>query len=114
MKMRIFFSLPLLLLLAEASAVDPTRPPTPAEIAAWLRGEQVEASAAPTVFQLQSVLLSDQRRIAVINGQRLSVGDEVDGARVKEINAGRVVLEHNGEHLFLSISVRSHGDMDRE
>jgi len=113
MKALILLFLPFLL-LAEAFAADPTRPPTQAEIAAWLRGEQVESSAAPTVFQLQSVLLSSQRRIAIINGERVSVGDAVDGAMVRAIDAGRVVLDHNGETLSLSISVRSHGDIERE
>lgn len=114
MKTLFMLSLPLLLMLNEAHAADPTRPPTQAEIEAWLRGGQVESSAAPTVFELQSVLLSSQRRIAIINGQRVSVGDEIDGALVRAIDAGRVVLDHQGESLSLSISVRSYGDIERE
>jgi len=114
MKTLLMLSLPLLLLLTAAQAADPTRPPTQAEIEAWLRGGQVESSAAPTVFQLQSVLLSSQRRIAIINGERVSVGDEIDGAIVAAIDAGRVILDHDGKTLSLSISVRSHGDIERE
>src|SRR6056297_788463 len=101
MKRLIALTFSLFLLAFDVAAADPTRPPSAAEIEAWLRGETVAQAEAEVVYQLQSVLLSDQRRIAVINGQHLTIGDAIDGARVDTIEAGRVVLEYNGESLPL-------------
>jgi len=42
---------------------------------------------------LQTVLISEQRRAAVISGRVLSVGDTVSGYRLAEIREGEVVME---------------------
>ncbi|NBB91655.1 MAG: GspB domain-containing protein, partial [Gammaproteobacteria bacterium] len=54
-------------------------------------------------FRLQSILLAPERRIAIIDGQRLRVGDRLDNAEVRAIEPGRVVLERAGERIELNI-----------
>lgn len=66
-----------------AAFPDPTRPAsfTPA------------ASAAPAGRpRLESVLIAPDRRIAVISGQRVQVGDRIYGAEVVSITESAVVL----------------------
>jgi|GEM_PF-719325 len=87
-------------LLAEER--DPTRPPSRAEIEAWFgTGPQVR-DAAP--FRLQSILLSPTRRVALIDDQRLRVGERIGTARVMSIEPGRVVLEQDGNSIVLEIA----------
>ena len=75
---------------------DPTRPPTgvvssrPATRAAGL--------------QLQSVLVSDQRRVAMIDGQRVQVGDLVGEARVLEIGLSGVRLRRPDGEIVLTLT----------
>lgn len=42
--------------------------------------------AGSTNWVLQSTLIADDRRIAVINGEAVMVGDRINGARVLEID----------------------------
>lgn len=46
------------------------------------------------VWTLESTLADSKRIIAIINGQQVSVGDEVDGAYVMHINHQYVTLKH--------------------
>jgi MSHA biogenesis protein MshK len=46
-----------------------------------------------TGWALHSTLVGPERRGAVINGQRVQVGDRIDGARVARIEAGEVLLD---------------------
>ncbi len=108
----------LIIMLLTASAAgharddvpDPTRPPTQAEIDAWF-GTGTDAGArAP--FQLQSILLASQRRIAIIDGQRLREGERIDNAEVSLIEAGRVILQRDGETIELNIDTHLTNDND--
>ena len=65
---------------------DPTRPPT-APLAATDAGADTAAS------QLQSVLISPDRRLAVINGKTVALGDRVGDATLTQINETGVVLK---------------------
>ena len=66
-----------------ASFPDPTRPAT----------FTPSAAASPAGRpRLESVLIAPDRRIAVISGQRVQVGDRVYGAEVVSITEGAVVL----------------------
>lgn len=87
------------------SADDPTRPPSPAEIQAWFAGDSGDGRSAES-WTLQSVLIADTRKVAVINDQRVQVGDSVGGADVVDIEPGRVVLAHDGEQISLTIDNR--------
>lgn len=72
--------------VAQENLPDPTRPPS--SFAVGGMGSPA-ASSGPV---LQSVLISSGRRIAVINGQTVHVGDKVGEARVAKISEGEVVL----------------------
>lgn len=65
---------------------DPTRPPA----AMNTGGEPVQA--APSAPVLQSILISQSRRQAIINGQTVKVGDSVGEAKVVKITDNEVVL----------------------
>lgn len=112
--MRLNWITPLMMLpafvLANGELRDPTRPPTQAEIEAWF-GNGHESGQRPA-FHLQSILLAPERRIAVIDGQRLRLGETVDNAEVKAIEPGRVVLERNGERIELTIETHLTNDND--
>lgn len=82
---------------AEAAVPDPTRPATAAEVRAW-SGRGGERFSA---WRLESVLIADSRRVAVINGDRVGVGDLVNGAEVVAIDAGRVTLRTGGREIEL-------------
>jgi hypothetical protein len=49
------------------------------------------------VWRLQSIILRTGHPLAMINGQTVHVGDEVDGGRVLEIGPQAVVVEWGGE-----------------
>jgi len=68
--------------------VDPTRPPD-----APLSADSAGAAGTRQGPRLQSVLVSDNgRRVAVIDGQTVRVGDRVGGASVASIAGTSVVL----------------------
>ncbi len=76
---------------AEAQVlVDPTRPP-----ASVAKPGAVED--APVGTQLQSVLISTRRRLAVINGTTVALGDMIGEARVVKITETEVVLKTGEE-----------------
>ena len=71
---------------------DPTRPP-------GVSADGGEAGDAPklAVPQLQSILISPQRKLAVIDGQTLAPGDRFGGATLVSISVGSVVLRRGAE-----------------
>ena len=50
-----------------------------------------------TTFNVSAIFVSQQRRIAIVNGQRVTVGDHVDGATVLEILRDRLRLNLHGK-----------------
>ncbi|MEX2500526.1 MAG: hypothetical protein WD397_16795 [Wenzhouxiangellaceae bacterium] len=95
--------LPCLTLIAAgpllAQVDDPTRPPTASELAAW----HGQPAAEAVQWQLQSVLISGQRRVAIINGKRAIVGQLIDGARVRAIEPTHAIIQTDTDTLTLSI-----------
>ncbi|NIR58006.1 MAG: general secretion pathway protein GspB [Gammaproteobacteria bacterium] len=79
-----------------ADLTDPTRPPTPSRAP--------NETAPAQSFHLSSTLIAPGRRVAVINGERVGVGERVDGARVLAIENGRVQLRYRGERRSLSLA----------
>lgn len=67
---------------------DPMRPPAAAEASA-LQG----AGAAPAAARLQSVLISPGRRVAVIDGRVVRLGERVGDATLVAISESQVVLQ---------------------
>lgn len=76
---------------ATAEMIDPTRP-----------GGGPVARAAPA-HGLQSTLVSAERRLAVIDGKRVGIGDKIGGASVVEIGPYHVVLKRGMERSTLKL-----------
>jgi MSHA biogenesis protein MshK len=69
---------------------DPTRPPANA------LGTAKPVAAKPASrnrLVLQTVVISEQRRTAVINGRVMSVGDTISGFTVAKIREAEVVMK---------------------
>jgi MSHA biogenesis protein MshK len=62
-------------------------------------------NSAVVVLQLNSILISQQRRLAVINGQSLRQGDDIKGTgfRVTAIDAHSVRVQSNQTTRVLSL-----------
>jgi len=75
---------------------DPTQPPGPVTQAR-------AAPSRPTGPVLQSTLVSPQRRVAIISGKRVQVGDTVNGATVTEISQYEVRLRQGGRETTLRL-----------
>jgi MSHA biogenesis protein MshK len=77
---------------------DPTRPPS---------AEAAEEGGTPASIRLQSVLISGRRKIAVINGETVSLGGKVGDATLVGVEATDVTLDRNGQretvHMFSGI-----------
>ena len=70
---------------------DPTRPWSARSVAAAVTGNTTSS------FRVTAIFTSEKRRIAIVNGQRVSEGDQVDGATVVEILADDLRLDLNGK-----------------
>ncbi len=71
--------------------VDPTRPPNASAASA------PAGAAGPAAMQLQSVLISPGRKVAVINGETVLVGGHFGDATLVRIEATRVTLRRGDE-----------------
>lgn len=93
---------------AQSGLGDPTRPTSLAEP----DGARTRAAAQPR-WRLQSTLISDDRKVAVINGRTVAPGEQIDGATLLEIRGDGVTLQQDGQKLVLRlpgrIDVRSGG-----
>jgi len=78
---------------------DPTAPLPRSERVA---GSSGVARQAPT-WQLQSIMIGTDRRIAVINGEVARVGMQVDGATVLTIDPASVLVDAGGRRLRLRL-----------
>ncbi len=90
----------LLLTAAPASALDdPMRPPS------FDPGGRVgSAPAGPSGFSLTSTLVSPDRRVAVINGRTLAVGERIGGAEIIEILPDRVRIRRGKKESTLTLA----------
>ena len=82
---------------AQTGIGDPTRPTSlsePAEAAAAAQGPR---------WRLQSTLVADSRRLAVINGRSVPQGGRIDGATVVEVRQDGVTLEVEGQRIRLRL-----------
>lgn len=85
---------------------DPTRP--------YDRAAAPPAVPGAPRYVLTGVLVSDRRRVAVINGGLFAEGDRVDGARVERIEPHRVHLSRDGNEWIVALrpSGRSGGETE--
>ena len=70
---------------------DPTRPYSAQAI--------VSPGSGTTAFNVSAIFVSKTRRIAILNGQRVTEGDSINGAIVVEINKDALRLNLNGKEL---------------
>jgi MSHA biogenesis protein MshK len=68
---------------------DPTRPYTP----------PAQSGIAQKQFVVNAIFVSEDRRIAIINGKLVTQGDAVDGAEVIEILNDSVRLDNHGKSI---------------
>lgn len=91
------FYLALLLSLSPVAAAenmsDPMRPP--------MGGAAVERSSGEPRWQVTGILISPERRLAMINNRLIGVGGRVDGARVRNIYSNSVELDIGGRTVLL-------------
>lgn len=99
MKLRLAASIALMITLsalAHAQTLsDPTRPPN-----APAAGP---GDAGPVGTQLQSVLISQGRRLAIINGNTVALGEMVGEAKVVKITETEVVLQKGNDKEVLTL-----------
>jgi len=74
---------------------DPTRPN--------LAGPAVTAAAAAPVFKVTAIFISEQRRVAVVNGKLVAEGDTVDGATVTDVQTGAIRIQHLSKETTLRL-----------
>ena len=72
---------------------DPFMPP------GWNESSAPAETVNESAWTLQSTLTSNGRRVAIINGRAVRVGDRVGGARVLKVQRGSARLDYNG-HRF--------------
>jgi MSHA biogenesis protein MshK len=86
---------------AQAQALqDPTRPPAAAALSS---GTRAPAPAGP---RLQSILVAREaggRRLAVIDGEAVRLGEQFHGARLARIGDNEVELVRGGERQVLRL-----------
>ena len=75
---------------------DPTRPYSAKPVAEPTTVKGI-ATAKATRFSVSAILVSQKRRVAIVNGKRVSEGDQVDGATVVKILADRLRLDLDGK-----------------
>ena len=78
---------------------DPMRPsglPAPAEAG-------TPGKAPPAELRLQAIKREGRHHLAVINGQIVRVGDEVDGIKITAISAGSVMINVEGKSSVLKL-----------
>ena len=73
--------------------VDPTRP----------LGDLSTSHIAPSDLVVTSVMITEKRRVAVINGEQVSEGQEIGGAKVVGIQPGKVILLRAGRSEELKV-----------
>lgn len=83
---------------AQQGLGDPTRPTSMAEPEPVARAVQ----SGPR-WRLQSTLVAESRRLAVINGRTVAQGERIDGATVREVRQEGVTLDVDGRQVELRI-----------
>lgn len=81
-----------------AELKDPTRP------SYYSVGDSAYLQQLQKDYRLHSVLVSDTRRLAVINGKRVREGDQVDQAIVKKISRSGVKLALPGAEFSIGLA----------
>jgi hypothetical protein len=86
------FMLPSQLALAETMS-DPMRPPQ--------SGSAPQRATGDPRWTVTGILISSERKLAMINDRLIGVGESVDGARVRNIYGNGVELDIGGRSIVL-------------
>jgi hypothetical protein len=78
--------------VAPSAARGTPPPPGPVAAARAQQARRVEESPAPFAAVLGIILYSPDRRLAIVNGRVVGLGDAVNGARIVDITSGAVLL----------------------
>ena len=78
---------------------DPTRPSTYVDRSVLTE----QRSEGMPGWDLRAIKTGNDSRIAIINGQLVRVGEEINSARVVEINSDSVVIEHRRSQIVLKV-----------
>lgn len=81
--------------VAAASMGDPLRPP---EYVAVDAASGMKHASEPS-WRVNEILFSGTRRVAIVNGVAVVVGDRVSGARVLNIEPTQVILVHKNKKI---------------
>lgn len=73
---------------------DPTRP-----YAANVPGKTIT-----TRFMVNAIIISTERRVAIVNGRRVGVGASVHDATIVAIEKDHLVLERNGKRIVARLN----------
>lgn len=73
---------------------DPTRPYTAPEYFQQARPD----------FKVNAIIVSSKRQIAIINGKRVGVGEQINGATVVSIAKRELVLDVSGRKITLQLN----------
>lgn len=76
---------------------DPTRPYT---------ARQPSAATAPR-FVVNAIIISPERRVAIVNGRRVNVGDSIGNATVVAIEKEEMILEVDGKRITAGLLDRA-------
>jgi len=77
---------------------DPTRPP------ATTAGQAVLTGHTPSKWQLTSTIVGPERRVAIIDGQVVQIGETIDGAVLEKVAPGSAFLVHEGRSVHLKLN----------
>ncbi len=85
----------LLLGYVPTASADPDRDPT----RPYSAQSVVSPGSRTMTFNVSAIFVSKARRVAIVNGQRVTEGDSINGAIVVEINKDALLLNLNGKEL---------------
>lgn len=77
----------------DAPLADPTRPA--------LRSPAGAAGRSASSLRLEGIVISANRKLALINGEFLAEGEQIYGLRIERIDRDKVTARRNGQRLVL-------------
>lgn len=103
--MKVILSCSLCLVLSNAvvAASDPTKPDMAMAVPVSVAAEGATVTDVVTKFKLGLIKNVQGQHMALINGQAVKQGDEIEGYKVLSINRQQVVLQQANERLTLSL-----------
>jgi len=79
---------------ADEALRDPTRPYSP------IKGPRASSPG----FVVNAIIISPERRVAIVNGRRVTVGGSLHGATVVSIEKNYLILETGGKRIRAELS----------